>query len=384
MDDSDNFLDMYIDYTKETESPPDFHLWCGIYIASIALGRKCLIDMNAFQVYPNFYILLLARSGEKKSIPVILAKKFLNSQEPRPNLIAQKLTPEALIDAMRIQEVNDKATIYREKHEGHVVVDEMVLFLNRSTYDNGLAGLMLNFFDADEFEYKTKGGGSQKLNDIFFSVLAATTPEQIPDIIPEKAIGGGLTSRFLIVTTQQRQPRVPVPKLLKITDKLKRAYDRLSMLNGIFTFEKKALDHYTEAYMNWGNHPFSRDPTLSGYANRKFTHLFKVAMVVTACRTYDTKISYADYLRAEEVVNGLEANLPFIMNVITSTPQGQVMSQVMRLIEAGVKSKKELVKFMSNKITVHELDTLLDTLEQGGRIRRDYSGGDCLIYPVHP
>src|SRR5260370_10096193 len=58
-----HWLDAYIEYTRDMESPLNFHFWTGIATIAGALRRRVWIDMRKFIWTPNFYIILVAPAG---------------------------------------------------------------------------------------------------------------------------------------------------------------------------------------------------------------------------------------------------------------------------------------------------------------------------------
>ena len=124
---------------KGTEIPDIFALWCGIAGISCVLGRRLWIDMGTYTIYPNLYVVLVAGSGRcRKSTVVNMIEKLIFQLDPRPNLISQKITPEALIDALKVTEVTEKKIFVRQTSEGFVIIDELSTFLNRKTYELSL------------------------------------------------------------------------------------------------------------------------------------------------------------------------------------------------------------------------------------------------------
>jgi hypothetical protein len=114
-----NFLKDFVNFCSGTEIPSIFAMWCGISGISAALGRRCYIDMGTYSVYPNFYILLVAGSGRnRKSTSIKQIEKVIKQLQPIPNLISQSITPQGLIDAIKVTEVNDSKHLLRETCTG--------------------------------------------------------------------------------------------------------------------------------------------------------------------------------------------------------------------------------------------------------------------------
>ena len=106
MPEIDHFLRDYVTYNEGTEIPSTFALWCGLAGVSAALGRRVWIDMGPFTIFPNLYVVLVAPSARnRKSTAIGLIENMLREVRPKINIIAQSITPQAMIDALRFKEV---------------------------------------------------------------------------------------------------------------------------------------------------------------------------------------------------------------------------------------------------------------------------------------
>lgn len=59
----DDWLKTYMLYTRDSESPDEFHFWTGVSTIAGALRRRVWIDMRKFLWTPNFYIILVGPPG---------------------------------------------------------------------------------------------------------------------------------------------------------------------------------------------------------------------------------------------------------------------------------------------------------------------------------
>ena len=83
-----SWLDEYMHYTRNQESPALFHKWCGISAVGAALERHISIDMGeegekgAYQVRPNLFIILVADPALcKKSTAIDMMSDLLIEME---------------------------------------------------------------------------------------------------------------------------------------------------------------------------------------------------------------------------------------------------------------------------------------------------------------
>ena len=74
-----NWLDSYLEYTENSESPISYHTWAGLSVVAGALQRRVYLKWGLGQViYPNLYIVLIGPSGRtRKGVALGIAKDFL-------------------------------------------------------------------------------------------------------------------------------------------------------------------------------------------------------------------------------------------------------------------------------------------------------------------
>ena len=65
-----DFLDHYLEYTKDTEATATFHRWSAIVGIGAWLERNIWIQHGATQHFPNHYAMLLGESGSRKSAAI--------------------------------------------------------------------------------------------------------------------------------------------------------------------------------------------------------------------------------------------------------------------------------------------------------------------------
>src|SRR5437867_8440908 len=108
---SDSWLDTYMEYTLDQESPDAFHLWTATTVLAAAMGRKCYINKGYYKLYPNLFVVLVAGAAKlRKSTAInlgIITPDEIELFEHVPNtlIINGKITPEKFI-----QELSDAKT----------------------------------------------------------------------------------------------------------------------------------------------------------------------------------------------------------------------------------------------------------------------------------
>src|ERR1017187_2400162 len=90
---SNNFFANYLSYVGKTESPDIYHRWCMLTGVGSLLGRRCYMKHGHFTVNPNLYVMLLGRSGVRKSTAIKIWKR-LQAKTGYDTFSADKTTKE--------------------------------------------------------------------------------------------------------------------------------------------------------------------------------------------------------------------------------------------------------------------------------------------------
>lgn len=373
----ETFLNKFVSLTENTEIPPEFALWGGLSAISAVLGRSIYIDMGVFTIFPNLYCILVAGSGRcRKSTAINLMESVVREVEPKPNIIAQKITPEALIEALKQQDIGEEHILKGPKFEGFILADELATFLNRKTYEAGMGSLLIQLYDCkDHFEYRTRGRGSEPLERTCLGLFGGSTIDWLRNAIPEDAIGGGLTSRMLFVYSSS--PPEPVPFLIhtekqkRTREELIRALSRFQTIRGEMKLSQGAMDSYVKEYKHfYHNNTFFDDRLLSGYASRRHIHILKLSMLFCISETESKQILESHVNGAIRLIAHLESSLPEVMKQVTASEKGDMLETCFVYVAKAKRlPRTKLMNLMSHKVDAFELEQIVQTLLQSGRIK---------------
>lgn len=379
-----NYLKSFCRLLEKTEVPPRFAIWSGIASLLAALERRVWINQGAYTIYPNFYMVLLAASGQKKSTAINKCAKVLRALNPAPNVISQKITPEALIGALRTT-TNTEGKLLKESCGGIVIADELATFLDKNALERGLGPILTALFDCTSFEYMTKGRGLEKLEDGYLSILGGTTVELLKSSLPRDAIGGGFTSRTMFVFEESRPPPVAWidfdEELVALELSLVTYLQRLMELNGAVNLTPEARDYYIADYdQRYRNGPFKDNPLLSSYENRRHAHLFKISMALMVCEEPQKTLEQRHIAGAKMILEEAEEYLPRVVELILASEVGTTGNSIFQFIAAEeFRPRLEIMRQFSNTMDSAEIAKALGTLLEAKRIEVDQKNGK-LIY----
>lgn len=289
------FIKEYLDFTSISEAPGSFHFWTAMSVLSSTLQRRVWLSKGIYRIYPNVYVVLVAPSGKCRKTGAIRTGVEIAQQLDYVNVIADKTTPEALLEALMKGPVvvQDEDNILgtgtgvslNVDSTGFIRSTEMSTFLNKATYSSGMITILTDLFDCpDTFRYITRNKEPVILDNIFITMIAGTTPEWLATNLPESAFEGGFMSRVIWVVKHWRDRVIPLedepdPKIMK---KLVKMLDYIRTKHfGRVEFSPAAKAWYISWYQK--NAMMTADnEKLSGFHERFPDTMLKVAVLLQA------------------------------------------------------------------------------------------------------
>jgi hypothetical protein len=245
------WLQMYLDWAGKTgnQTPMSFHLAAGLWLLSIAIGRRLYGAAPwGINLYPNLYIMLVASTTYyRKSTAYKLAEKVAREAIPHM-LMPTPGSPERFQEALsgkmpaNFENLTDEQQNRLTKAKPFaaqrgLLKDEIAgLFgaINKRDYMLGLKDLVMELYDCPEYSDKDTQGGLTVVERAALSILGVTTPAGIGAATTHVDWSNGLLVRFALITPEndyEERPslkdQLPLPQLL--VDDLKRLHERLPM-----------------------------------------------------------------------------------------------------------------------------------------------------------
>src|SRR5512139_3076362 len=75
------FIEDYLKTYESAESPTSFFYWSAIASISAVLRKNVYINKRIYKLYPNLYIMFVAKSGLRKGYPVKQCQKLVDETE---------------------------------------------------------------------------------------------------------------------------------------------------------------------------------------------------------------------------------------------------------------------------------------------------------------
>ena len=365
------FLQTYINYTEQCESPEMFHLWSAVSIISMALRRKCFVKQGFFSCYPNHYIVLVSSSGRcRKTTASDIAIKLFRKSEITP-ITKGKVT------ARRLSQKLDEAIKEFDSSMLYIYSPELGKMLDSSSYVSGLMTVLTDMYDCpDEDKYETATQGIDNVKDAFINLLGCTVPSWLSSL-PSDMVEGGLSSRCIFVV--QNSPRKPNPRPMRT----KAHYDmeamlihdlqRIGELEGEFKWTEKAAIYYDEWYIREYDKMDKEDIRLRAYFSRKGMHVLKLAMVLNASRSDGMLLDHTDIDNALELLKQVEHYMPTAFSGVSFSESTKHFDRLKEQLERckGKATWSQLLKLNYYYMDKDELKKSLDTLVEANLVRME-------------
>lgn len=323
-------IQLYLDYTNETESPRTYHRWTLLSAIGTLLGRQCWVPFGHWKIYPNQYVLLVGSPGARKGSSISVGKKFLAELE-YPFFGPDKAAKETIWYEMARMagQLNGEETDLL----GDPDIDEDILLLDEPSAKSSSIAQM--YICADEFTAFTGYGNEEfiiNLTNLWdnldsyknpklrsesvmvynptINILSGSTPENLADALPRSAFGSGFTSRLILVHGEKGKsiswPPIPNAKTYaKILHRLSSIDQRTGPIDAPESTRELLSDIYHQENS-------IDDRRFEYYYQRRQTHLLKLSMIHAISRE-DEKIKESDVIISNTILTLAEREMPLAL-----------------------------------------------------------------------
>ena len=372
-----NWLQTLGEYVEDTESPRHFWLWSGLFTLGSALQRKVWLPFGMETIYPNLFIMFVAPPGwSRKGAPVGFSKRILEDiqipvgiDSPTKRHLTKKLA------ALSESEQFMYKGMARPQAPLALVSKELSSFL--AIDPKNMIDALTDLYDChDKWDYGTSGKGEDFIRNLFISCLFATNPDWIAQNLPDFAIGGGFTSRFIICSGFDRYKNVSYPPIPpgETYNKLKRDLDVVSRLTGEFCWGKGALEYYDEWYDQikaWADS--IGDDRLYNNFSRVHVMAIKTAMCLHVSRSDSLVIELSDIKKGIFLIRQIFQTASEAFSSHGRNPIAITLDKVIKQVRIfGTITTNRLLKINYRDVTKTSLLEIIDNLETMKLVKGEY------------
>jgi len=346
---SDDWIKSFINYASIGEAPPQVYFWVGVATVAGALQRRVWIDQVNSKWLANFYIILVAPPGiVAKSTSASLGMNLLRQVKGihfGPDVVTWQALVSDMADAQDsffLNSITDGAlAVPVEEFKHSSITIESSEFGNFLEPRNAeMVNTLIELWDGrDTFKKRTKTSGSDEIIHPWINMIACTTPSWINGSFPEHMIGGGFTSRCIVVYEDKKHKLVAYPTApadYKEREKeLVHDLEAIAQLKGEFKLTAEAKEWGSEWYkQHYENnikqgHP---NPLMAAFYARKQVHIHKLAMVLSAARGDSMTITQPDLSFASSIVTNTELRLERAFNGIGQTIEAKHLEALITIV----------------------------------------------------
>src|SRR6516162_4660561 len=381
-----NWLKAYIGYTRDSESPTEFHFWTGVSVLAGALRRRVWIDMKKFQWTPNFYVILVGPPGVAAKSTSISMGMSLLTQVPSIRFGPESMTWQAL--AKDLEDAIEYVEWTRPSGAKELVkmscltiqIGELGTFLRMD--DEQLMSFLIRMWEGqnDTFRHKTKQSGNVEVENPWLNVIGATTPSWLRENFPESLIGGGLTSRVVFVYGDKKRALIPYPdevipdgEYQRLRTDLIADLTEISTISGPYTLSQFAREWGRAWYSDHNNIDLRpahlASERFGGYIARKQTHLHKLAIILAAAKRSTRTIEEDDLREADAIISDTEQYMTRVFESIGAPIQRDHIREIVSTIRFfGFATRQDLWNRSMNQMTHREFTEAVTAAVQAGLV----------------
>lgn len=363
-----DLFELYFTYVKETESPPIFHRWSLIAATGAWLGRSTWLPFGTNRIFPNQYVMLVGNPGTRKSVAIKGVKRLL-SESGFKDFSAEKTTKEKFL-------LDLAGDSNEQSAEGHftnlfggsrsdedykqvfIPADEFNEFTGSGNFEFlSLLGALWDWDDPNlSYSSRVKNSKSVEIFQPTISILGGNTHAGFAEAFPLAILGQGFMSRLVLIHSEPSGrkitiPPIPSPQLLEaITAELQRIK---GTVNGPMTLSSHAYNALDSIYKTW---PEIMDTRFKHYSTRRFTHLLKICLIVTAVAKR-IEIRVEDVLLANTILAFAEQSMPKAMGELGKKRTSDVSSTIMQML---YEARKPITPMEMWKQVEKDLDNISD------------------------
>lgn len=397
----ENWLKAYMAFTRDSESPDDFHFWTGVATVAGALRRRVWIDMRKFQWTPNFYIILVGPPGiATKSTSTRTGMRLLESVPDihfgPPSITWQKLA-DSLAEAIEhVKTVGpDGKDAFLSMSCLTIPVSELGTFLKID--DTALIDVLVDLWDGQltQWGHSTKTSGTTDIKNPWLNIIGCTTPAWLKAHFPEHLIGGGLTSRIVFVFGDTKRSLIPYPDELitdaeyrSMEDRLKADLLEISRLQGEYKLSAAAREwghKWYERHWNGARPLYMASDRYGGYHSRKQTHIHKLAIILAASQGNDLVVQLPHLEEAEAILSASERHMLRVFESIGMVDEAKQVAELAAFVRAhSFLTSNDLYGLVRNVMSVKEFEEALKAAVMGGLLKVEIRDGKRGVVPAKP
>lgn len=416
----------YVWLSRNTESPRQYHLWSLLSLAASVFSNHSYVGRGiGGKLRLNLGVILIGRAAIRKSSAIGFMQRFAAELNINYGPTDTAGARHGIMAQMQSRWQDD----IRDDKENDVESPLTLAELGSSSYDSIIARMaqprtrpssiyfaskelgrlltaqtreLLDFFadglDGESIFYQTKNGNI-RIPAPLINLVGATTPGNLPSILPRDAHDHGLLSRLIFVYASKSAGKVPIPPAISTTESERQSRLLESIVQtqheaqGEIRLSEEAEDEYRRLY---GYNVATLEFRLNAYSGRRADHLAKLATLVCLLRAEspyivsrrDVGLAHLILILTETSMDGAYMGLDrsldgkvyqLVREVIESEPTEEIGFDILggHLSRSGMEPE-DAVKALQRLIRSHKLTQNHETkISLGGSLGLTKAANYC-------
>lgn len=350
-----NWVEGFLDYTKDFPTKPNYTKWAAISTIAAALQRRAWTRIIRRRQYANFYILLIGPPGSGKSVAIDAAYSIA-SRMHCIKLTPTRITKRAFYDELAkaqslIAEFEDGTPVPKDLNIHHSItamVSEFGVFVKRGDLEFMVD--LADLYDCPpKFHYRTKTQGEDEAPNAWFNLLAACTEKYLRETLTNDAFEQGFPARVIMVYEDSQMSGLDlfgededgaisdgfmddnIPGDRNVFKHLIADLEQISLLHSNFAWSGEAKEFLDHWYAN-ELRPYPLDFKLEHYNTRRLAHYSKLAIIGSAARGNSRIITLKDAEWAKFTLLGVERKMHRALKFMGDNKYIGIMYAIMKFV----------------------------------------------------
>lgn len=378
------WLDGYLDYTSESESPAQFHF--GAVVGAIAgcLKRQPLIGWEAMPTYPNMYILLVGPTGSRKTTAALRAVKTVQEACKELYVLPAEGSPQGFARALKRRYAETGTCA-----DGLVVSEEYSVLFGGDKYKEALAQWFTQWYDCPSlWERALSGEEFFSFEKPYVSIVGCSNKPWLK-AMPASAITGGFFPRHHIFDAPGPRHRKAIPlfNTALLADLASALRTNLSCVQPIMRLNDTSIRYLNNWYTNdlAVQEALSSDEQTSAWFSRKQAALMKLACIWQIADGGPADELCVEWLeQSRGVLDWIDFAVSDVYRSLGTTQEGEPQEAVLAYIEShgGRTSEAIMSRALRNKYRKPTILAALAMLESARLLRRSTNVVEGVVWTV--